>query len=295
MAKFFRNSLFRIPILFASLGAAAIGQTKTKIEPAPGELPVFARAAMAIDLKTGASLYEKNPDEMEYPASATKILTALVLIEEGNLDKLITIEEADTKAEPTVLPLIVGEQYPRLHLIYVLMLKSANDVAEALARDNAGSVDAFCEKMNKRAEKAGAMNSHFTNPNGLPDPHHFTTARDMAKIGFAAMQNELFRKIVATPEALMKKGNEWIAFKNHNRLLGKYEGCIGIKTGYTLAAQQVLVSAAERGGMEVLAVVLHTNKPGIWDDSAMLLDHGFKKLSTPNSPAALDPVIEAGK
>lgn len=284
MAKYFLKAL----TLLAALCAAAPGETApdttAKPELAPGEIPLAARGAVAVDLKTGAFLYEKNPDAIEYPASATKILTALVVIEAGDLDKAITVEKPDTEVEPSSLPLVVGEKYPRKHLLYALLLKSANDVALALARDNAGSVKAFCEKMNRRAAEAGAIHSHFTNPNGLHDPHHFTTARDMALIGKAAMKNDLFRRIVATPEVWMAKGDEWIMFRNHNKLLAKFPGCIGLKTGFTRAAQQVLVSAAHRDGNEVLSVVLHTNKPGIWDDSAALLDEGFKKLAAPNIP-----------
>jgi D-alanyl-D-alanine carboxypeptidase (penicillin-binding protein 5/6) len=257
-----------------------------KKELAPGELPLFARSAMLLDAQNGNVLYEKNPDALEYPASATKILTALIVIEAGDLDKMVTVELADTKVEPSALYIKPGETYPRRHLLYALLLKSANDVAMCLARDNAGSIEAFAERMTQRAHALGADSSHFKNPHGLHDPHHYTTARDLARIGLEAMKNSLFREIVATPEVWLRKADEWILFRNHNRLLGRMAECIGVKTGYTRPAQQVLVSAAAKSGKEVISVVLHTNKPGIWDDSKLLLEHGLTKLTAPPPPPA---------
>jgi serine-type D-Ala-D-Ala carboxypeptidase (penicillin-binding protein 5/6) len=267
-----------------------------KKELAPGELPLAARSAMLLDAASGDVLYEKNPDAMEYPASATKILTALVVIETGDLDKLVTVEHADTQVEPSALDLKPGETYPRRHLLYALLLKSANDVAMALARDNAGSIQAFAERMTKRAQALGAESSHFMNPHGLHDPHHYTTARDLARIGREAMKNPLFREIVATPDAWIRKADEWVWFRNHNRLLSRMTECIGVKTGYTRAAQQVLVSAATKSGKEVVSVVLHTNKPGIWDDSKLLLEHGLARLTAPppapSSPTQAQPATQ---
>ncbi len=260
------------------------GPDNKKPAAGPGELPIFARSAMVLDSETGNVLYEKNADALEYPASATKILTALIVIEAGDLEKMVTVQLEDTKVEPSALYIKPGEQYPRRQLLYALLLKSANDVAMALARDNAGSVEAFAEKMTQRAHALGAESSHFKNPHGLHDPHHYTTARDLARIGLTAMKNPLFREIVATPEVRMRKADEWILFRNHNRLLSRMPECIGVKTGFTRPAQQVLVSAANKGGKEVVSVVLHTNKPGIWDDSKLLLEHGLTKLATPPPP-----------
>ena len=263
---------------------------------APGELPLAARSVMLLDIRTGDVLYEKAPDEMQYPASATKILTALLVLEKGDLDGNVIIEPEDTKVEASALNFKPGETYTRRQLLFALLLKSANDVALALARDNAGSVTAFAEKMNARAEALGAKGSHFTNPHGLHDPHHFTTARDLAAIARFAMQQPLFREIVVTPEFGLQCGAEWIVVKNHNRLLAMVPGCIGVKTGYTVPAQQVLVSAASRAGCEALSVVLHSDKPGIWNDSKTLLEHAFEKLGVtpptvpaPPAPAPANP------
>jgi D-alanyl-D-alanine carboxypeptidase (penicillin-binding protein 5/6) len=266
-----------------------------KKELAPGELPLIARAAMLLDAATGEVLYEKSADSLEYPASATKVLTALIVIESGDLDKIVTVDAADTKVEPSALYIKAGETFPRRHLLYALLLKSANDVAMALARDNAGSIEAFAERMTKRAQELGAESSHFKNPHGLHDPHHYTTARDLARIGQAAMKNPLFREIVATPDAWIRKGDEWVFFRNHNRLLSRMAECIGVKTGFTRPAQQVLVSAATRSGKEVVSVVMHTNKPGIWDDSKLLLEHGLTKLTAPPPPAPVPATASAGQ
>ena len=262
--------------------------TPTPAPLAPGELPLAAKSAILLDAKSGDILYEKNPDEMQYPASATKILTALIVLEEGDLDRIVTIEPEDTKVEPSALEFKPGEQYTRRHLLFALLLKSANDVALALARDNAGNVAAFAEKMNRRAETLGALASHFTNPHGLHDPHHFTTARDLAAIARVAMQHPLFREIVATPEIGMARGAEWVVLKNHNKLLAMLPGCIGVKTGYTRPAQQVLVSSAIRAGKEAISVVMHSDKPGIWNDSKTLLEHAFEKLGV--TPVAVPAV-----
>jgi D-alanyl-D-alanine carboxypeptidase (penicillin-binding protein 5/6) len=295
MAKLSANKAHRALVIFSAvllLGGSAVGATKKRAHSmpaptpmpaplAPGELPLAAKSAILLDEKTGEVLYEKNPDEMQYPASATKILTALLVIEKGDLDTRITIQPEDTKVEPSALEFKPGEQYTRRHLLFALLLKSANDVALALARDNAGSVKAFVEKMNRRAEELGAKASHFTNPHGLHDPHHFTTARDLAAIARFAMQQPIFREIVATPEIGMARGDDWVLMKNHNRLLWMLPGCIGVKTGYTRPAQQVLVSCAIRAGHEALSVIMHSDKPGIWNDSKTLLEHAFEKFGVP--------------
>lgn len=242
-----------------------------------GPLEVHADGAAVLDNFTGEFLWQKNPDQPFFPASATKILTALLVIESGDLDRPVLVDIADTKVEPSSLNLRPGEYYTRRQLLYGLMLKSANDVAMCLARDNAGSVEAFGQKMTARAAELGATCSNFRNPHGLHDKYHYTTAHDLALIGRAAMQQPLFRQIVSTVNFEWGSPEGIVPLRNHNRLLVRYPGCIGVKTGYTGPAQQVLVSCALRNGREFLAVVLHTNKPGIWEDSAKLLDLGFSE------------------
>ena len=301
-----KSSLTDALLIFSAvllLAGAAPGATKkptpskppaTKPTPtpaplAPGELPLAAKSAILLDAKTGDVLYEKAPDELRYPASATKILTALLVIEKGDLDQKVTVQLEDTKVEPSALEIKPGEEYTRRELLFALLLKSANDVALLLARDNAGSVKEFAEKMTKRAEELGAKASHFTNPHGLHDPRHFTTARDLALIARFAMQQPLFREIVATPEYGLMRGDEKVLMKNHNKLLGMFVGCIGVKTGYTRASQQVLVSCAIRSGCEAISVIMYSDKPGIWNDSKTLLEHAFEKLGAGPPPAPPTP------
>jgi serine-type D-Ala-D-Ala carboxypeptidase (penicillin-binding protein 5/6) len=246
------------------------------------DLPLAAQSAALVDSYSGEFLYTKNPDAKEYPASSTKILTALIVIEAGNLDQMVTVAPEDTKVEPSSLDLKPGQQFTRRQLLFGMLLKSANDVAMCLARDNAGSVPAFAEKMNLRAAELGATSSHFVNPHGLHDPNHYTTAHDLVLIARAAMQQPLFRQIVSTIYYTWRTPTGQVEeLRNHNRLLRHFAGCNGLKTGYTRPAQQVLVSSALRGGHEVISVVLHTDKPGIWVDSKTLLTYGLIKLGCP--------------
>jgi len=246
-------------------------------------LSLAARGATLIDAFTGETIYSKNADQVFYPASTTKILTALLVIEEGNLEQEVIVQPDDTKVEPSAVGLKPGDHYTRRQMLYALMLKSANDVAQALARDNAGSIAAFAEKMNKRAKELGATSSHFNNPHGLPDANHYTTPHDLAIIAREAMDQPLFRQIVST------QFHQWIAcdgsteqLRNHNHLLFDFPGCTGLKTGYTVKAQQVLVSSALRNNREVISVVMHSDKPGIWEDSKQLLSFGL--LHLPDGP-----------
>ena len=281
------------------LGTAAKERPKPSARPpiesllGQGEPSVVAESAAAIDSFTGEFLFVKNENAAQYPASSTKILTALLVIEAGDLDKLVTVDLSDTKVEPSNLELKPGELYTRRQLLYGLMLKSANDVAMALARDNAGSVEAFAEKMNRRSVELGATNSHFLNPNGLHNPDHYTTAHDLALIARAAMEQPFFRQIVSTIYYTWKSpAGPIYQLRNHNRLLRHFAGCNGLKTGYTRAAQQVLVSSALRDEHEVISVVLHTDKPGIWDDSKLLLSYGLIKVGCP--PEAIVNSSEKG-
>lgn len=242
---------------------------------ADGELPLAARGAIVLDAYTGRALYEKNADLPQYPASTTKILTGLLVIEEGNLEQEVEITAEDAKVGESSLNVKAGQRFTRRQMLYGLLLKSANDVAHALARDNAGTVEGFAQKMTLRAQELGATSSNFRNPHGLPNSEHVTTPRDLALIARAAMQQPLFRQIVGTVEHPWTTDLTVGSLRNHNRLLWQFPGCTGIKTGYTVAAQQVLASAALRDAREVVAVVMHTDKPGIWEDSKLLLTYGF--------------------
>jgi D-alanyl-D-alanine carboxypeptidase (penicillin-binding protein 5/6) len=301
MARFFPSSLLLVAALLAAgLGASGAPSAKpaTSVVPKatpvpskplppapPGELALYALGAIVIDAHTGETLYEKNADIPRYPASTTKIMTALMIIEAGELDREVECTLEDSKVGESSLELKPGQRYSRRQMLYGLMLKSANDVAHALGRDNAGSAEAFCEKMTVRARELGATKTNFKNPNGLHHLEHYASPRDLAAITRAAMQQPLFRKIVRT------RSFDWLAetgqrpLTNHNRLLQRFPGCTGVKTGYTIPAQQVLVSSALRGNQEVIAVVMYTNKPGIWDDSMLLLSYGLDRAVAKASKA----------
>jgi D-alanyl-D-alanine carboxypeptidase (penicillin-binding protein 5/6) len=266
----------RLPRLQAGQGTPA---PRTPVPLGEGELPLAAKGAIVIDALTGETIYERNADEPQFPASTTKIMTALLVIEAGDLDREVEVTLDDSKVGESSLELQPGQRFTRRQMLYGLMLKSANDVAHALGRDNAGSIEAFAAKMNERATELGATSTHFVNPNGLHDPAHYTTPRDLARIARAAMQQPLFRQIVSTRDYDWVVNNESHPLRNHNRLLERFPGCTGVKTGYTYPAQQVLVSAAIRDHREVIAVVMHTDKPGIWDDSMLLLEYGFDHLA----------------
>lgn len=259
-----------------STRAAAAAQAQSLQQLANGELPLKAKGAIVLDAYTGQPLYEKNADETQYPASTTKIMTALLIIEAGDLDQQVEVTVEDSKVGESSLSLLPGDRYTRREMLFGLMLKSANDVAHALGRDNAGSAEAFAEKMTLRAKELGATNTSFRNPNGLHDPQHYTTPRDLAVIARAAMQQPYFRRVVGTPRFTWKRatGELW-ELTNHNRLLFQFPGCTGVKTGYTNPSQQVLVSAAMRDRREVIAVVMHDEKPANWEDSKLLLGYGF--------------------
>ncbi len=240
------------------------------------ELSLAAKGAIVIEAFSGKPLYQKNADSRFYPASTTKIMTGLLVIEAGNLDALVEITAEDAKVGESSLNVHPGEQFSRRQMLFGLMLKSANDVAAALGRDNGGSIEAFANKMTQRARELGCTNTQFANPHGLHNLNHYTTPRDLAIIARAAMQQPLFRQIVATKQARWEAPSGLQLLTNHNRLLDRFSGCNGVKTGYTIPAQQVLASSAARDGREAIAIVMYTNKPGIWEDSAKLLELGLR-------------------
>jgi serine-type D-Ala-D-Ala carboxypeptidase (penicillin-binding protein 5/6) len=244
----------------------------------PGELPLSADGAIVIDGYTGRTLYDKNGDARQYPASTTKIMTALLVIEAGSLDSEIMITGEDSKVGESSLSIKPGETYTREQMLYGLMLKSANDVAHALGRDNSGTVESFALKMTQRARELGATNTSFMNPHGLHHVEHYTSPHDLAIITRYAMNQPMFRKIVSTgrhPWVPQSKPQQTWMLTNHNRLLTRFEGCTGVKTGYTNPAQHTLVTAALRSLREVIAVVMHDGKQQKWEDSMLLLSHGL--------------------
>lgn len=222
-------------------------------------------------------VYEKKADKRHPMASTTKIMTALVVLEKTEPQEKIAVAPAATGIEGSSVYLKAGEVQTAENLLYAILLESANDAAAAMAIHIAGSIDGFAELMNERAADLGLTDTHFTNPHGLADPAHYTTAADLARIAAAAMENETFRTIVATKKKVISAadGKTTRTLSNHNRLLSSYEDCIGIKTGFTKASGRCLVSAAERDGMLLIAVTL--DAPNDWHDHAAMLDYGFSQ------------------
>ena len=222
-------------------------------------------------------LWEKNADVRRPMASTTKIMTALVVLENCALDEEFKIPAEAVGVEGSSVYLEAGEVQSVENMLYALLLASANDAATALAIHTAGSVAAFAELMNRRAEQMGLTDTHFTNPHGLADKEHYTTARELAKITQEAMKNPQFREIVSTKNKVIsvKNGSSTRTLTNHNRLLRCYDDCIGVKTGFTKNSGRCLVTAAERSGMLLIAVTLHA--PDDWRDHTAMLDYGFSQ------------------
>ena len=253
-----------------------------QVAPPPGSVskipPSTPRAAsvMVIDARSGEILYEKNADAARPPASTQKLLTALVIAERGFLDRQVTVEHSDTLAEPVKLNIKPGETYTRIELLRALLVKSPNDVARCLARDAAGSVEAFAELMNQKARELGATHSHFVNPNGLPMPGQYSSARDLSIIAKAAYANSTIRSIVCLPTLTFRYSNgRTRQLENTNKLLKRFAYCNGMKTGYTDAAGKCLIASGTRPGRDVIVVVLGDSTGGIWRDASALLTWGL--------------------
>lgn len=244
-------------------------------EPAP---IVSAEGAILINAENGRAIYEKNADRKLYPASTTKIMTALVGLEiaesvGADLSSSISVPYEAVGVEGSSLYLKKDECISLEELMYGMMLQSGNDAATAVAVCMSGSVEAFAKEMNERAKNFGCCNTHFVNPSGLFDENHYTTARDLAIIARQAMRNSSFKTIVGAES--WSDDNSSRSFSNKNKTIHQYEGATGIKIGYTKASGRTLVASAKRGDIELIAVVL--NAPDWFDDAYALLDYGFER------------------
>ncbi len=239
-------------------------------------LELSAESAIVIEASTGRVVYESNPDARRSPASTTKIMTALVALESGDTSREIEVSPEAVGVEGSSVYLEAGEKVTLDALIRALLLESANDAAAAIAIAVSGSIDAFAVKMNEKAAELGLESTHFTNPHGLYDENHYTTARELAILASKALENDAFREIVSTYRDSVEIGGESRFLLNHNKLLKLYDGAIGVKTGYTKKSGRCLVSAAERDGLRLIAVTL--GAPDDWNDHAKMLDLGFETL-----------------
>jgi len=244
---------------------------------------VAGESAIVVDVESGRVLYAKNADLQRAVASTQKIITALCVLDAGNIDQQVTIASSDGNCEPTKLGLRAGEVYTRRELLKVLMVKSANDVARALARDVGGTQENFARMMTAKAASLGMRNSCFLNPHGLTEPGQYSTARDMSIAARAAYRSPLLRSYVATKAYTFRfSDGRTRALENTNKVLKTLPYCDGMKTGTTNASGRCLVSTGSLNGRSVIVVVLKSNTPNIWTDSSKLLAWALDRPTSVN-------------
>ena len=217
---------------------------------------ITAKSAVVIDAKTGVTLFEKNPNARQLPASTTKLMTALVALEKCSPDQKITVGQIET--EPTQMGLATGDVVTVQTLLYGLLIASGNDAALVLSYSCAPTTQQFVEEMNQKAQELEMKNTHFTNPQGFDDPSEFTTARDLAILARVATGNPLLAKIVATKSIVVTDvySTKTYYLENINKLLGEVEGVEGIKTGQTALSLEILITKTTRGGNTILSIIL---------------------------------------
>ncbi|MBE3520368.1 MAG: D-alanyl-D-alanine carboxypeptidase [Firmicutes bacterium] len=272
---------------FLAAVLAATGAAPASAGPAPSvpvsrpELDLNCYAAILMEWQSGTILYHRNAFTRMHPASLTKIMTALIALERGRLEEVVQVSEEAASQPGSSMYLREGDKFTLEDLLYGLMLNSGNDAAWAIA-EHIGNGDPreFFRMMNQRAKQLGAINTRFSNPHGLTDPNHYTTAFDLALITRTALKHPFFKNLVATKEkdVIDARGDKVISLYNTNKLLWLYLGTDGVKTGTTEAAGQCLVASASRNGMRLLAVVLASADR--WSDAATLFDYGFSQWRT---------------
>ena len=249
---------------------------------AAGEPKILADSAILVEASTGRIIYEKNADLEREPASMTKMLTCVLALENLNPTEEVVMNQAAVFTEDNTLSWTAGDSVSARDMITAVMLVSENGGALALSQTVAGSEAEFAEMMNNKAKAIGCKNSHFVNPNGLPNPNHYSTAADMARIAVYCMKNPVFREIVNTRRTSIHwiyPKEKWSELNNTNELLNKYKGANGIKTGWTRAAGGCLAAGAKRGEVELIAIVMHsTDQDTRFDDAANLLNYGFERV-----------------
>jgi D-alanyl-D-alanine carboxypeptidase len=254
--------------------------------------PSVQAEAAIVQAEDGSVLYAKNADSRRLIASTTKLMTALVCLENASMDDVFTAQERHCRAEGSSMYLKTGERYTVRELLLGLLLSSGNDAALALAEHTAGSEEAFVRLMNRKARDLGLRDTHFENPHGLDAKTHYSTARDLARLMFACMENEAFRSLTALRAAEVKG----LTLLNHNKLLAGCPGCVGGKTGYTRAAGRCLVSCCERDGLRLVCVTL--SDPDDWNDHQKLYDWAYGDFVLHDLSAELSfdvPVISGSR
>lgn len=270
MKKFFAVMSVCIVLLMTSYAQAA------------SEPKILADSAILVEASTGRIIYEKNSNIEREPASMTKMLTCVLALEKLNPLEEVIMNEAAVFTEDNTLNWSKNDSVSVRDMITAVMLVSENGGAVALAQTVAGSQSEFATMINDKAKAIGCKNSHFVNPNGLPNPNHYSTAADMARIAVYCMKNEDFRKIVETRRTSIHwiyPKEKWSELNNTNELLSKYKGANGIKTGWTSAAGGCLAASAKRGEIELIAIIMHSpDHDTRFDDAANLLNYGFERV-----------------
>lgn len=271
--------MYRRIVILLVLLLAAFSLPAAAAPPPP---QVEAEAAVLLVAKTRTVLFGKKETMYMYPASTTKIMTALVALEAGSPGDRVAVSRLAAACEGTSLELRCGDIIALQDLLYGMLLVSGNDAATAIAEHIAGSVPEFAALMNAKADQVGAKNTHFSNPHGLPDPiNHYTTAYDLALITAHGLQNPEFARLVCTPEHTVRfisRGkSRTVTLRNTNLLLKSYRGANGVKTGFTNDAGECLVASARRDGVQLIAVIL--NSEDRWRDAEKLLDYGFNSIN----------------
>ena len=275
--------------------AAGVGDEAIAERPVPfpvvavPALPVvYAHASVLMDAATGTVLYQQRAFERVAPASTTKIMTAVLALERGRLDDVVTVSRRAAYVGGSSMYLQPGQQYTLEELILGMMLRSGNDAATAIAEHIGGSVDAFVALMNRKAVEVGATDTHFANPHGLDNESHYTTAYDLAVLARYAMRNRKFAEIVALREEKVapEGAGEEQTLRNINRLLWYYQFADGVKTGLTDAAGRCVVASATRDSQPLIAVVMRSGD--LWNDAIRLLDWGYHNFR-------LARLLEAGE
>ncbi len=289
--------MYNFGVFFRRLTAGLLlcGMLALSINASPA---VSAASAILINADTGEVIADYNADTRRGMASTTKIMTAIIAIEHGELDKKFTVPDGAIGVEGSSLYMKKGERMTMRELVTGLMLRSANDAAEAIAILIGGSVEGFADIMNRKADELGLENTHFTNPHGLSDENHYTTARELAKITAYALKNKTFCEICSSAKATLPGPDGMRYVVNHNKLLSSYDGAYGVKTGFTKATGRCLVSAAKREGVNLVAVTL--NAPNDWSDHRAMLDYGFSlfesvSLAKKGTPVCTLPLIGGDK
>lgn len=237
---------------------------------------ISARAAALYEPETKRFIYTKNSHQRLPMASTTKIMTALVALENIDLDTEIDVDDRAIGIDGSSIYLEKGEKLTAESLIYATMLSSANDAAAALAYEICGSIEDFSFLMNEKAKELGLSDSNFVNPHGLDDKDHYTSAHDLAIITAKALENDFFKEASSTYKKEIKSSEKSRILVNHNKLLRSYDGCIGVKTGYTQKSGRSLVGAAERDGLTLISVTI--DAPNDWSDHKRMLDYGYATL-----------------